>query len=63
MQILTELEEASGFDKIHEGVCRYGKKFLTGTQSVKDAIKYVRPVHVTGKAYRDLGFLMLEDFC
>ena len=38
-------------DKVsYETVRRWRKKFLTGTESVKDAAKSGRPVTVTGKA-------------
>lgn len=50
MQIFTELVEVYGSDKVfYETVRWWRKKFLTGTEPVKDAAKFVRSVTVTGK--------------
>ena len=49
-QTFTELGEVYGSDKVSfEAVCRWRKKFLTGTEFVKDAAKSGRPVTVIGK--------------
>ncbi|XP_062582211.1 histone-lysine N-methyltransferase SETMAR-like [Saccostrea cucullata] len=49
-QIFTELGEVYGSDKVsYETVHRWRQKFLTGTESVKDAAKSGRPVTVSGK--------------
>lgn len=51
MQIFTELVEVYGSDKVFYETARWWrKKFLTGTEPVKDAAKFVRSVTVTGKA-------------
>ena len=42
--------EVYGSDKVsYETVRRWRQKFLTGTESVKDAVKSGRPVTVAGK--------------
>lgn len=49
-QIFTELGEVYGSDKVsYETVRRWRQKFLTGTESIKDAAKSGRPVTVSGK--------------
>lgn len=51
MQIFSESKEVSGSDTIlYETVCRLREIFLTGTASIKDAIKHGQPVTLTGKA-------------
>ena len=44
-KIFTELAEVYGSDKVRS----WRQKFLTGTESVKDAAKSGQPVTVTGK--------------
>ena len=45
-QIFTDLGEVYGSDKVcYETVCKWRQKFLTGTESVKDAIKSGRPTY------------------
>ena len=49
-QIFTDLGEVYGSNKVSYGtVRRWRKNFLTGTESVKDAPKFGRPVTVAGK--------------
>ncbi|XP_062593106.1 histone-lysine N-methyltransferase SETMAR-like [Saccostrea cucullata] len=49
-QIFTELGEVYGSDKVsYETVRRWRQKFLTGTESIKDAAKSGLPVTVSGK--------------
>lgn len=61
---MTELGIVYGSDKLyHETVSRWRKKFLTGTESIKDAAKYGRPVTVTGKANVSKVGEIIENDC
>lgn len=66
MQISTEFGEVFGSDKVsYETVRSWRKKFVTSTESVKDAAKSGQPCTMTGQRMPEIiksnGIYMIRD--